>query len=87
MKSWGKKYKSPVKWDGLKELGTGTGEMVQWLRALAVLPGDLGSIPSIHMVANSLDSSFRGSDTLFWNLCILHTCDTKTYMLAKLSYA
>ena len=53
MKSWGKKYKSPVKWDGLKELGTGTGEMVQCLRALAVLPGDLGSILSTHIVAHN----------------------------------
>ena len=29
------------------------GEMAQWLRTLAVLPEDLGSIPSTHMTANN----------------------------------
>ena len=31
----------------------GTGEMVQWLRALAPLPEDPGSIPSTHMAAHN----------------------------------
>jgi hypothetical protein len=35
----------------LRGSGLGTGEMAQWLRALAVPPGDLGSIPITHMTA------------------------------------
>jgi hypothetical protein len=33
--------------------GWSTGEMAQWLRTLAVLPKDPGSIPSIHMAAHN----------------------------------
>jgi hypothetical protein len=40
--------------------------MDQWLRALAVLPEVLSSIPSTHMVAHN-QSSVMGSDVLFWN--------------------
>jgi hypothetical protein len=36
-----------------RKLGLGTGEMAQWLRALAVLPEVLSSIPSTHMVAHN----------------------------------
>ena len=53
--------------DRLKENNWVAGEMAQQLRglrALAVLPEDLGSIPSTHMVAHNCNSSSRGSDTL-----------------------
>jgi hypothetical protein len=36
----------------LRALISGTGEMVQWLRALAALP-DPGSIASTHMAAHN----------------------------------
>jgi hypothetical protein len=35
----------------LKNKGTRAGEMAQWLRALAALPEDWGSIPSNHKAA------------------------------------
>jgi len=38
------------------------GEMAQWLRALAALPKDWGSIPSTHM-AVSVSPILGGSDT------------------------
>lgn len=39
----------------------GAGEMAQWLKSLAVLPEDPGSIPSTHMAAhNSLSHQFQG---------------------------
>jgi hypothetical protein len=40
--------------------------MAQWLRALTVLPEDLSSIPSNHMMVHP---SVMGSDALFW--CVL----------------
>jgi hypothetical protein len=33
--------------------GLEAGEMAQWLRALAALPEDPGSIPSTHMTAHT----------------------------------
>jgi hypothetical protein len=39
-------------------------EMAQWLRALAVLLENLGSIPSTHMAAHNCLSSSRVSGTL-----------------------
>jgi hypothetical protein len=40
------------------------GETAQWLRALAALPEDLGSIPSTHTAAhNCLELQFQGSLT------------------------
>jgi hypothetical protein len=40
--------------------------MAQWLRILAVLLKDLGSVPSTHIAAyNHLCSYSRGSDALF----------------------
>ena len=40
---------------------SGAGEMVQWLRALVILPEDMGLSPTVvHK------SSSRGSDNLFW---------------------
>jgi hypothetical protein len=45
------------KWSFFKlfilEISLAAGEMAQWLRALAAFPGDLGSIPSTHMVDRS----------------------------------
>jgi hypothetical protein len=43
-----------------KGIKPGAGKMAQWLGALAVLPEDLGSIPSTHMACES-----RGSSALF----------------------
>jgi hypothetical protein len=38
---------------------------VQWLRALAILPEDLGSIPDSHIAATTVyNSNSRASDTL-----------------------
>lgn len=40
-------------------------EIVQQLKAVTALPKDLKSVPSRHMaVHNSVNSSFKGSDTL-----------------------
>ena len=36
-----------------KRPNLGAGEMAQWLRALTILPENLGSIPSNHMVAHN----------------------------------
>jgi hypothetical protein len=44
-----------------KDLKYGAGAMVQWLRALAVLPVVLSSIPSNHKLTTML------SDALFWH--------------------
>jgi hypothetical protein len=40
----------------IKVVNAGAGEMDQWLKALAALPEDLGSIPSTHVAA--YNSSF-----------------------------
>ena len=37
----------------LQFLACGAGEKAQWLRALAALSEDPGSVPSTHMVANN----------------------------------
>ena len=37
----------------MKNLILGAGEMAQWLRALTVLPEDLGLIPSTHKAAHN----------------------------------
>jgi hypothetical protein len=51
-----------------------TGEMAQQLRALATVAEDPGSIPSTHLVAHNIyNSSFKGSDALFWPLRALDT--------------
>lgn len=43
--------------------------MAQGLRTLAALQTDLGSIPSTHMVAQTIcNPSSRGLDTLLWPL-------------------
>jgi hypothetical protein len=48
-----------------KNILPGAGEMVQWLRALSVLPKDPGLIPSTHMAAQAVcNSSSNGSDSL-----------------------
>jgi hypothetical protein len=43
----------------------GSREMAQQSRALAALPEDLGSVPSIHMVVHNSISSSKGSDAFF----------------------
>ena len=47
------------------------GEMAQWLRALAALREDLGSIPSTHKAAHSCP---RRLATFFWPPWALHAC-------------
>jgi hypothetical protein len=47
--------------DLIKKLNSGAGEMAQRLRALAVPPEVLSSIPSNHMVAHNY---------LYWNLML-----------------
>ena len=37
-----------------QEVETGAGEKTQWLRALAALPENPGSIPRTHLVAHNL---------------------------------
>ena len=61
--------------------GLGAGEMVQQLRALAVLAEDLGWVLSIPMVTHNYNSSARRSHTLCWPLwaadmyvVYIHTC-------------
>ena len=45
------------------------GEMAQWLRALAALLEDLGSIPSTHITAyTACDSTSREPNPHFWPL-------------------
>jgi hypothetical protein len=44
-----------------KTIKQGAGEMSQWLRVLAALPEDPGSIPSTHMIAhNCVYLQFQG---------------------------
>jgi hypothetical protein len=51
----------------LKNVYSGAGEMTQWLRTLAALSGNPGSLTSTHKIAyNTSNFSFRGSDALFW---------------------
>ena len=63
------------------------GEMTKWLRPLAALEGDLGSVPSTHSrrLTTTYNSSSWGSSALFWPLgtstqvvCI-HTLKAQTH--------
>lgn len=63
-----------------------TGEMAQWLRVLAALPEDPGSIPAPHGGSQTQNSSSGRSSALFWPPCIpdmhvthRHTCRQSTY--------
>ena len=58
----------------------GPREMVQWLRALAVLPEDPGSIPSTHMVANKLSVTLPPHGHC---MCVI---SAQTYMYKKYPY-
>lgn len=61
--------------------------MVQYLRALAVLPKDLSSIPSIHVTAHIVNSSSRGSTYLLLvSTGISQAYSTHTDMKKKPSY-
>jgi hypothetical protein len=57
--------------------------MAQGLKVLAALAEDPGSNPSTHIVDPNCNSSFRGSETLFWPLWAWHTLATQTYVQAK----
>ena len=46
----------------LEKGADGVGEVAQWLRALAALPEDPGSIPSTHMTAHNVCSSHTHTD-------------------------
>lgn len=41
------------------------GQVTQWLRTLAVLAKDLGSVPSTHVMENICNSGSRRSNALF----------------------
>jgi hypothetical protein len=60
--------------------------MAQWLRAMAVLPEDLGLISSTYMTHNC-NSSSRAPLPLLWPLWVSGTCvcivGYKMYMQAK----
>ena len=55
--------------------------MAPQLRALSTLAENLGSIPSIHMVACNYNSSSRKSNVLFWPLWVpgTHMVHRHTY--------
>ena len=57
-----------------------TGEKAQPLRALAVHPLDLSSVPSIHEAHSTSDFNPWGSNTLFCLLWALPSCGIHTYM-------
>lgn len=44
----------------IKNLSFGAGELARWVRALALLPGDLGSIPGTHRAAKHSLTSVSG---------------------------
>ena len=50
------------------------GEVAQWLRALAALVEDLGSVPSTHTVCNPIWCILLAS------MGIRHACSAHTYM-------
>ena len=55
------------------------GGMAQQLKALTILPEDLGSIPTLTWQFTTLfNSRLRESDT-FWPLQALHTCGAHIY--------
>ena len=59
-------------------------EIAHWLRGMAALPEDPGSIPITHMAAhNHLKLQFQGSDALFWLPQALYSCNTQTCAQAK----
>ena len=61
------------------------GEVAWWLRALAALPEDLGSISSTHwwLTTTCNNSSTRGFDTLLVSLGIRFIPSTQTNMQTK----
>lgn len=63
-------------------------EMAQGLRSVAVLPEDIGSVPSIHMDANNcLQPQFQRSIYLLLAFeGTGHTCGRQTYIQAKYPY-
>lgn len=56
--------------DSIRSHGSGDGKMVEWLKALDVLPDDLNSVPSMDVwqLRTTCNSNSGGSDTLFWPL-------------------
>ena len=65
------------------EYSGGTGEIPQWLRALAILTENPGSIPSIYSTT-IYNCSPMGSNVLSWSPGLLHTHDA--YMHAAKSH-
>ena len=66
----------------------GAGEMAQWLRALAALAEDLGSVPRAHIEAHNLPiTPFPGDPKpLLITIGARHVYDMHTYMQAKHSF-
>lgn len=61
----------------------GAEEMVQSSRALAALPEDLDSVPSIHRTATACNSIYRGSEASYGLGRHPDTFRAHTYMQAK----
>jgi hypothetical protein len=60
-------------------------ELESWARA--ALPENLGSIPSpTWQLASIFNTSFQGSDALFWSLQALNVCGAQTYMQGQHLY-
>jgi hypothetical protein len=61
--------------------------MALWLKALAGLPQDPPSVPSIHTGLTTSPTPVPGiSDSLFWFLWALHTHGVPANMQVKPSY-
>jgi hypothetical protein len=56
--------------------------MGQWLRALAALTEEQSIVP-IWRLTTTFNSSSRGSNSLFWPLWELHTCESLSSMQSK----
>lgn len=52
----------------------GAGQVAQRVRALVAFAKELGSVPSTHRAARTVNTSSGSSDTLFWILRVLHMC-------------
>jgi hypothetical protein len=61
-----------------------SGQMAQWLGALAALPEDPGSVPSNHIgwLTTACNSSSSGFDNLFWHTRMLESHGPQTYTQA-----
>lgn len=64
-------------------LTPGARELALWLRTLAALTENRILILSTHVAAQNYNSSFRGSDVLFWSLWRLTSYESLTEELVR----